>query len=404
MNMKQTKRSEQLIEQTETFSAHNYRPLPVVIEHAEGCWVTDVDGKRYLDFLSAYSAMNHGHRHPRILAALQRQLERVTLTSRAFYNDQLGPLSQKLAELSGLGRSLPMNTGAEAVETALKLVRKWGYAVKKVPRHQAEIIVCENNFHGRTISIISFSSEADYKDDFGPFTPGFRTIPYGDAQALEAAITPNTVAFLVEPIQGEGGIFLPPKGYLKEAREICDRHNVLLVTDEIQTGLGRTGKMFCYQHDEITPDVVILGKALGGGVYPISMVLAHDELMLLFAPGQHGSTFGGNPLACAVAQEALDILIEEQLPERAMELGEAFKARLQEIDSPHILEVRGKGLMIGIEIKEGHGGAKPFCKAMMHEGLLCKETHDRVLRFSPPLTVTQEELDIAFDRIQRCLT
>ncbi len=403
MKTESKKTSQEIIEQTEKYSAHHYHPLPIVIEKAEGCWVTDVEGNRYMDMLSAYSALNHGHRHPRIIKALEEQLQKVTLTSRAFQNTQLGELSEKLAEITGMEMSLPMNTGAEAVETALKLARKWGYVVKKVPKHEAEIIVCDGNFHGRTISIVSFSSEEFYKDAFGPFTPGFKNIPYGDIEALEKAITPNTVAFLVEPIQGEGGVIVPPEGYLRKARELCDKHQVLLITDEIQTGLGRTGKMFCYQHEDIKPDILILGKALGGGVYPVSVIAGSRELLLLFEAGEHGSTFGGNPLACAVAQEALDVLQEENLPERAAVMGEKFRKRLEELNSPYIKEIRGKGLLIGVELKEEYGPARPFCEKLMEKGLLCKETHESVIRFAPPLIISDEELDWSMKQIKSVL-
>jgi ornithine--oxo-acid transaminase len=396
-------RSEQFITQTERYGAHHYNPLPVVIAEAEGVWATDVEGKRYIDFLSGYSALSHGHRHPRIIEAAKRQIDRVTLTARSFHNDQVGPALQRLTEVCGMDRALFMNSGAEAVETAIKLSRKWGYQVKGVPRYEAEIIVCEHNFHGRTTTVISFSSEEHYKHDFGPLTPGFKIIPFGDAAALEAAITPNTVAFLVEPIQGEGGIIVPPDGYLKQVREICDRHNVLLLCDEIQVGLGRTGKMFCFQHDGIEPDLLILGKALGGGIMPVSAVVSKDHLLGLFTPGEHGSTFGANPLACAIAHEALNVLVEERLSERAAEMGEYLMHRLRQIESPHILEVRGKGLLVGVHLKPEAGGARAFCMRLLEQGVLSKETHHDVIRFAPPLVVTREELDWALERIEAVL-
>ncbi len=394
--------TQQYIDQTKRRAANTYKPIPVVIATADGCWVTDVEGKKYIDMLSAYSAVSHGHRHPRLIAAAQRQMERVTLTSRAFHNDQLGPFAEKLAQFCGMDRVLLMNAGAEAVETAVKLARKWGYQVKGVPRYEAEIIVCENNFHGRTTTVISFSTEELYWRDFGPITPGFRAIPFGDAAALEAAITPNTVGFLVEPIQGEGGVVVPPEGYLKRVREICDRHNVLLMTDEIQTGLGRTGKTFCYQHDGIEPDILIMGKALGGGLYPVSAVATKEHILGLFTPGEHGSTFGANPLACAIASESLAVLTDEHLAERAAEMGAYFKHRLETLESPYVDHVRGRGLLIGVVFKDGFI-ARPFCEALMHEGVLCKETHETVMRFAPPLVITREEIDWAMERVEKVL-
>ncbi|HAA59272.1 MAG TPA: ornithine--oxo-acid transaminase [Myxococcales bacterium] len=392
-----------LIEQVDQYSAHHYHPLPIVIERAEGCWVHDVEGGKFMDMLSAYSALNHGHRHPRILEAMKKQLDKVTLTSRAFHNDQIGPFSEQLAKATGLGMSLPMNSGAEAVETALKLARKWGHVVKGIPKNTGEIIVCDGNFHGRTISIISFSTEPKYKGAFGPFTPGFKSIPYGDSDALAQAITPETAAFLVEPIQGEGGVIVPPEGYMKRVRELCDKHNVLLIADEIQTGLGRTGKMFCCEYDDVKPDILIMGKALGGGVYPISAISSEPELMLLFGKGEHGSTFGGNPLGCAVATEALRIIEDEGLVARSYETGEIFRARLSEMASPLIKEIRGRGLLIGVEIKEEYGPARPFCEALMSHQILCKETHESVLRFAPPLGFSADELDWAMERIEKVL-
>jgi ornithine--oxo-acid transaminase len=375
----------------------------VVITEAEGVWVTDVEGKRYIDMLSAYSAVSHGHRHPRLIEAAKRQLDKVTLTSRAFHNDQLAPLLEKLTTFCGMDKALMMNSGAEAVETAVKLARKWGYCVKGVPHYEAEIIVCENNFHGRTTTVVSFSTEELYKRDFGPLTPGFRAVPFGDADALEAAITPNTVGFLVEPIQGEGGVVVPPEGYLKRVREICDRHHVLLMTDEIQTGLGRTGKLFCSQHDGIMPDILILGKALGGGVYPVSAVVTDEHLLGLFEPGEHGSTFGANPMACAIAIEALAVLEDEHLVDRSAELGAYLMERLRTMNSPYIQEVRGRGLLIGVQLKPEYGSARSFCLKLLELGVLCKETHDTVIRFAPPLAITREEIDWALEQVTQVL-
>jgi ornithine--oxo-acid transaminase len=395
--------TEQYINQTDHYGAHHYNPLPVVISQAEGVWVWDVEGQKYIDMLSGYSAVSHGHRHPRLLAAAQGQMERVTLTSRAFHNDQLGPLLQQLTEMCGMDKALMMNSGAEAVETAIKLARKWGYQVKGVPRDEAEIIVCENNFHGRTTTVVSFSTNEKYKHDFGPLTPGFKAVPFGDAAALEAAITPNTVGFLVEPIQGEGGVVVPPDGYLKQVREICDRHNVLLLTDEIQTGLGRTGRLFCSQHDEIEPDILILGKALGGGLYPVSSIVTKAHLLGLFEPGEHGSTFGANPLACAIAQEALQVIQDEDLVARSAEMGAYLMHRLRSLASPIIEDVRGKGLLIGVVLKPEVGSARRFCMRLKELGVLCRETHELVIRFAPPLVVTREELDWAVERIEQVL-
>ena len=385
------------------YNAHNYKPLDVVLTRGEGIWVWDVEGNRYLDFLSAYSAVNQGHAHPRILRAMVEQASRLPLTSRAFRNDQLPLLAKELCELTGYEMMLPMNTGAEAVETAIKATRKWGYKVKSVPGGQAEIITCAGNFHGRTVTIVGFSTEAQYKDDFGPFTPGFRTVPYGDADALEAAITPNTVAFMVEPIQGEGGVVLPPDGYLKQVREICDRYNVLLIADEIQTGLGRTGKLFACNWEGVRPDVVTIGKALSGGFYPVSAVLADQRVLGLFNPGDHGSTFGGNPLAATVAREALKVLTDEGLIQNARELGEYLMGRLARIESDHVAEVRGRGLLVGVELKPAAGGARRFSEALKEEGLLCKETHENVIRFAPPLVITRQDLDWALERIEKVL-
>ncbi len=387
----------------ETYGAHNYKPLDVVIVRAKGVWVWDVEGKRYMDFLSAYSALNQGHCHPRILRALVEQAERVTLTSRAFRNDQLPLLEKELCELTGYEMVLPMNSGAEAVETALKAARKWGYTVKGVPADQAEIITCAGNFHGRTITIITFSTEAQYREGFGPLTPGFVTVPYGDAAALGAAITPNTVAFLVEPIQGEGGVVVPPPGYLRQVREICTRHDVLLIADEIQTGLGRTGKLFACDWEQVRPDVTVIGKALSGGFYPVSAVLASREVLGVFRPGDHGSTFGGNPLGVAVAREALKVLVEEEMIQRTEEMGRYFMGRLARIESHHVREVRGRGLLIGVELRPEAGGARRFCEALEERGLLCKETHETVIRFAPPLVITREEIDWALERIEEVL-
>ncbi len=391
------------IEIEERYGAHNYHPLDVVIARGEGVWVYDVDGKRYMDCLSAYSALNQGHVHPKILAALQEQAAKVTLTSRAFRNDQLPLFYKELSEMSGFEMSLPMNSGAEAVETALKLARKWAYRVKGVPRHQAEIITCEGNFHGRTISIVTFSTEPLYRDDFGPFTPGFVNVPYGNAEAVRKAITPNTAAVCVEPIQGEAGVIVPPAGYLRELRKICDENNVLLIADEIQTGLGRTGKLFAFEHDGIRPDMVIIGKALAGGFYPVSAVLADADLLGLFVAGEHGSTFGGNPLGMAVARAALRVIVEEKLVDNSAHMGEYLVEQLQEIPSPHVKEVRGKGLLIGVELKPSAGGARRFCEALMQRGILAKETHQNVIRFAPPLVISQAELDWALPLIREVL-
>ncbi len=392
--------TQEFIQLEEQYGAHNYHPLDVVIDRAQGCWVYDVEGKKYLDCLAAYSAVNQGHCHPKILNALVEQAHKVTLTSRAFRNDQLPLLLEQLHKLAGFDMALPMNSGAEAVETAVKAARKWGHKVKGIPDNKAEIIACANNFHGRTVTIISFSTDEQYRDGFGPFTPGFKIIPYGDAAALRGAITPNTCAFLVEPIQGEAGIVIPPAGFLKEAAAICKQNRVLLIADEIQSGLGRTGELFAYMHEGIRPDAVIIGKALAGGFYPVSAVLASKEILGVFHPGDHGSTFGGNPLACAVARAALDVLIEEKLPERSAELGAYFLEKLRTLRSPDLKEVRGRGLWIGIEL---HSPARPYCEALKEEGLLCKETHDHVIRIAPPLVITREEIDWAFERIKKVI-
>ncbi|MDE0082524.1 MAG: ornithine--oxo-acid transaminase [Gammaproteobacteria bacterium] len=388
-----------LLRSAERWCARNYEPLPVVLDRGEGVWVWDVRGNRYLDMLSAYSALNQGHRHPRIVEAAQRQLERLTLTSRAFHNDQMGPFLAGLCRATGYGKALPMNTGAEAVETAIKMVRRWGVEVKGVPRNAAEIIVCEGNFAGRTTTIISFSSEASYRAGFGPFTPGFRMVPYGDIPALRAAISPNTVAFLVEPIQGESGVVVPPEGYLAAVRDICRANRVALVADEIQTGLGRTGRMFCSDWEGVRPDVMIVGKALGGGVYPVSAVLADEDYLDVFRPGDHGSTFGGNPLGAAVGRAALDVIVDEGLAERSDVLGGWFIDGLRMLDSPHVAQVRGRGLMIGVVIRESSGPARPFCEALMRRGILAKETHRQVVRFAPPLIVEREVLEAALGEI-----
>jgi ornithine--oxo-acid transaminase len=395
---------EEYIELEEHYGAHNYHPLDVILTRGEGVWVYDVEGNRYLDCLSAYSALNQGHVHPRILDAMQSQAAKLTLTSRAFRNDQLAFFYQELSELTGYEMSLPMNSGAEAVETALKLARKWAYQVKKVPRQQAEIITAAGNFHGRTISTISFSTEPLYRDDFGPFTPGFITVPYGDAKAIQQAITPNTAAVLIEPIQGEGGVIIPPEGYLRQVREVCTRKRVVFMADEIQTGLGRTGKMFACQWEGVRPDVTIIGKALGGGFYPVSAILADKDLLGLFRAGEHGSTFGGNPLAAAVSRAALRVLVEENLVENSAELGEYFVDQLAEIPSRHVKEVRGRGLLIGVELKPEAKGARRFCEALQAEGILAKETHEHVIRFAPPLIINKETIDWALPLIRKVLT
>ncbi|MBE2933420.1 ornithine--oxo-acid transaminase [Anoxybacillus flavithermus] len=394
INLKTT----QIIELTEKYGANNYHPLPVVLSKGEGVWVEDPEGNRYMDMLSAYSAVNQGHRHPRIVQALIDQANKITLTSRAFHNDQLGPWYEKVAKLTKKEMVLPMNTGAEAVETAVKASRRWAYDVKGVPADQAEIIVCEDNFHGRTMTAVSMSSNPEYKRGFGPMLPGIKVIPFGDVEALKQAITPNTAAFIFEPIQGEAGINIPPEGFLKAAYDVCKQHNVLYIADEIQSGLGRSGKMFACDWEEVEPDMYILGKALGGGVFPISCVAANRDILGVFNPGSHGSTFGGNPLACAVSIAALDVIIEEKLPERSFELGQYFQEKLREINHPDIKEVRGRGLFIGVEL---HVPARPYCEKLQQEGLLCKETHDTVIRFAPPLVITKEELDWAIEKVKK---
>jgi ornithine--oxo-acid transaminase len=396
--------SAELIRLEDTYGAHNYHPLDVVLARGEGVWVWDVEGRKYLDFLAAYSAVNQGHRHPAIVAALKDQADRLTLTSRAFRNDQLGPLCADLCRLTGFARFLPMNTGAEAVETAIKAARKWAHTVKGVPEDRGEILVFAGNFHGRTTTIVGFSSEEQYRKGFGPFTPGFRVLPYGDAAAVERALTPETIAILVEPIQGEGGILIPPAGYLARLRELATANRTLLILDEIQSGLGRTGRLFCYEYEGIRPDVVVIGKALGGGCVPVSGILADDEVMGVFAPGDHGSTFGGNPLACAVARVALRVLVEEGMIERSARLGSYFLERLRAIRSKAVKEVRGRGLWIGLELTPDAGGARRYCEALEKQGLLCKETHVNIIRFAPPLVITREEIDWAVDRIAKVLS
>lgn len=393
-------KTEQLIAQNDKYGTKNYLPLPIVISQASGIWVEDPEGKRYMDMLSAYSAVNQGHCHPRIIQTLKSQAEKVTLTSRAFHNDQLAPWSEKICKLSGKSRVLPMNTGAEAVETALKTARRWGYDVKGIADNQAEIIACVGNFHGRTLGAVSLLSDPDYQRGFGPLLAGIKLVPYGDLQALKDAITPNTAAFIIEPIQGEAGINIPPQGYMKQAFELCRENRVLFIADEIQAGLGRTGKMFACEHEDIVPDMYILGKALGGGVFPISCVVADDEILGVFEPGSHGSTFGGNPLACAVSMTALDVLVEDKLVENSAKLGDYFLSELKNINNPIIKEVRGRGLFIGVELTEA---ARPYCEKLKELGLLCKETHDTVIRFAPPLIITKEEIDLALSKIRQVL-
>ena len=392
--------TQQIIDKTNKYGAHNYHPKDVVIVTAEGAEVYDPEGRKYYDMLSAYSAHNFGHRHPEIVAAAKDQLDKVTLTSRAFHNAILGDFYEKLCEVTGKNMVLPMNTGAEAVETALKTARRWGAEVKGVENGKQEIIVCENNFHGRTITIISFSNDPLAKDNYGPYTPGFKMIPYGDADSLEAAITENTVAFLAEPIQGEAGIIVPPTGYLKKVREICTKHNILFMADEVQTGFARTGNMFAVQYEGVEPDVFILGKALGGGVMPLSAVAANSDILGVYTPGSHGSTFGGNPLACACGIKALEILVRDDYPTQAREKGEYFMAGLRKINNPEIIDVRGRGLLIGMEF---NGPAFDYVKACIHEGVLCKETHDHTIRFAPPIPVTYEQMDDALERINKAI-
>ncbi|MDS0981924.1 ornithine--oxo-acid transaminase [Staphylococcus hominis] len=390
-------KSEKIIELTNHYGAHNYVPLPIVVSEAEGIWVTDPEGNKYIDMLSAYSAVNQGHRHPKIIQALKHQADKVTLVSRAFHSDNLGEWYEKICKLAGKDKALPMNTGAEAVETALKAARRWAYDVKGIEPNQAEIIAFNGNFHGRTMAPVSLSSEAEYQRGYGPLLEGFRKVDFGNEAQLKEAINENTAAVLVEPIQGEAGINIPPEGYLKTIRDLCNEHNILFIADEIQAGLGRSGKLFACDWDNVKPDVYILGKALGGGVLPISVVLADNEVLDVFTPGSHGSTFGGNPLACAVSIAALDVIIDENLPEHSNELGEYFKTELQKINHPAIKEVRGRGLFIGMEL---HESARPFCEALKEKGLICKETHDTVIRFAPPLIITKEEIDEALNRIR----
>ncbi|MEK4198834.1 ornithine--oxo-acid transaminase [Cytobacillus sp. FSL K6-0265] len=398
--MKNTVQTKHLIEQSEKFGANNYHPLPIVISEAEGVWVKDPEGNKYMDMLSAYSAVNQGHRHPKIIQALKDQADRVTLTSRAFHNDQLGPWYEMICELTGMEMALPMNTGAEAVETAVKAARRWAYDVKGVAENQAEIIACIGNFHGRTMTAVSLSSEEEYQKGFGPMLPGIKLVPYGDIAALKAAITENTAAFLIEPIQGEAGIVIPPEGFLKEARDLCKEKNVLFIADEIQAGLARSGKMFACEWEGVSPDMYILGKALGGGVFPISCVVSSKEVLGVFNPGSHGSTFGGNPMACAVSMASIEVIKEEKLVERSLELGNYFVDQLKEINNPMIKEVRGRGLFIGVELTKP---ARKYCEALKEEGLLCKETHDTVIRFAPPLIISKEDLDWAIEKIVKVL-
>ncbi len=395
--------TQEFVDLEDQYGAHNYKPLDVILSKGKGIWVYDIEGNKYLDFLAAYSSVNQGHCHPRIVKALQKQSKRLTITSRAFRNDQLAYLCQEVCDLTGMGKMLPMNSGAEAVETAIKTVRKWGYTKKNIKLDKAEIITCAGNFHGRTTTIVGFSTDELYKKYFSPFTPGFKTIPFGNTTALKKAINKNTVAFLVEPIQAEGGVIIPPKGYLKECEKICKENNVLLVLDEIQTGLGRCGKLFACYHENVHPDVFVIGKALSGGFYPVSAVVSSKEILGVFTPGEHGSTFAGNPLACIVAREALKVLTEEKLIENSEKMGQYFREKLATINSKHIKEIRGKGLLIGVELKKEAGGARRFCEALMEKGLLCKETHVDTIRFAPPLVITKKEIDWAFEGIKEVL-
>ena len=392
------------IELSNKYSAKNYSPLDVVLTKGEGIYVWDTEGKKYTDMLSAYSALNQGHRHPKIIAAASKQMDSITITSRAFRNDKMGLFLEKICNLAGFDMGLPMNTGAEAVETALKAARKWGENIKKIPKNQSEIIVCDNNFHGRTISIVSFSTQEQYRDGFGPHTPGFISVRFGSADAVQKAITPNTCAILVEPIQGEGGVIIPPDGYLKDLRRIADENNVLLMFDEIQVGLGRCGTMFAFQYEDTRPDVLILGKALGGGVYPVSVVLSDAQVLGVFSPGDHGSTFGGNPLGAAVAIASLDVLIDERLAENAREVGGYFVQKLKALGSPAINEIRARGLMIGVQINREYGKARDFCLKLMDEGLLCKDTHNNTIRFTPPLIITKQDIDEIMKKISKALS
>lgn len=390
-------KSTEIIEQTNHYGAPNYNPLPIVVSEAEGIWVKDPEGNKYMDMLSAYSAVNQGHRHPKIIQALKDQADRVTLTSRAFHSDKLGPWYEKVCKLANKEMALPMNTGAEAVETAVKAARRWAYDVKGVEDDKAEIIAMKQNFHGRTLVPVSMSSEPDNRRAYGPLVEGFKLVDFGDIEQIKEAVTENTAAVILEPIQGEAGINIPPEGFLKQVREVCDEHNVLFIADEIQAGLGRSGKLFATDWEEVTPDMYILGKALGGGVFPISCVLADSEILSVFNAGSHGSTFGGNPLACAVSEAALDVMIDENLIEKSRELGEYFKSELQKLDDPRVKEVRGRGLFIGLELNEA---ARPFCEALKEQGILCKETHDTVIRFAPPLIIEQKDLDFALDKVR----
>ncbi len=398
-------RTQEFIELEANYGAHNYHPLPIVIDTASGVWVTDPDGNKYMDCLAAYSALNQGYNHPKIMQAALDQIKTgVTLTSRAFYNSKLGEFMKKVSDITGHDRVLPMNTGAEAVESAIKMARRWGYDKKGIAEGKAEIIAFNGNFHGRTTTIVGFSSDADYQKGFGPFTPGFKLVDFGDIDALEAAIDENTAAILIEPIQAEGGILIPPPGYLKQAKELCEKHNVLFMADEIQTGLGRTGRMFACNHEDVKPDVYMLAKAISGGFMPVSVVTANSDVMDVYTPGSHGSTYGGNPLGAAVASAALDVLIEEKLVENADELGAYFTEKLRKIDTPHVEEIRSRGLLVGVEIKQSSGKARPFCEKLKQHGILAKETHESVIRFAPPLVITREEIDWALERIEKVLT
>ncbi|MBS1262547.1 MAG: Ornithine aminotransferase 2 [Calditrichaeota bacterium] len=400
-----TATSQAFIDLEAKYGAHNYHPLPIVIERGQGVWVWDPDGNRYMDCLAAYSALNQGYNHPRIMEAARKQIDAgITLTSRAFYNTHLGNFLKLVSEVTGHDRVLPMNTGAEAVESSIKLARRWGYWKKGVPHDKAEIIVFDGNFHGRTTTIVGFSSDDSYRDGFGPFTPGFKLVEFGDLEAFEKAITENTVAILIEPIQAEGGILIPPRGYLKAMEQICRENNILFMADEIQTGLGRTGKMFALEHENVRPDVFMLAKAISGGFMPVSVVTANEEVMEVFTPGSHGSTYGGNPLGAVVAHEALSVIIEENLPRRAAEMGEYFVGNLRRIDSPHVKEIRARGMLVGVEINGENGNARPFCEALKEKGILAKETHESVIRFAPPLVITQDEIDWALERIEQVLT
>ena len=393
--------TEQEIKVVDKYSAKNYKPLPVVLCEGNGIWVTDLEGNKYVDMLSGYSSLNHGHRHPKIINALIEQAGKITMTSRAFHNDKMGLFLQKLCDFSGFEKALPMNTGAEAVETAIKAARKWAKVNKNIT--DSEIIAFNDNFHGRTITAISFSSEKQYRDGFGPYTPGFVLANYGDIAGVEKLINEKTIAIILEPIQGEAGVIVPPKGFLKQVRDLCTKHEILMIIDEVQTGFGRTGKNFCYEHENIKPDIVVVGKALGGGVYPVSAIICNDRIMSVFKPGDHGSTFGGNPLAAAIGIAALDVLVDEKMVENSAELGEYFLNKLKTIECDAIKEVRGNGLMIGLEIKKEYGGARKYCEALMEKGLLCKETHEQVIRFTPPLIITKQELDDAFNKINEVI-